>query len=97
MRVQLSTLARKLQQAKKGGESREWDVPEYVMEHVFLPLLREEDVALAELDYDRFGHDDLNMLEREICESAREIARLSEFNEAFCKAPPISATARAFC
>lgn len=97
MSVQLSTLARELKKAKEDGESREWDVPEYVMEHIFRPLLREEDVALAELDYNRFDHDDLDMLEREIWRSSREIERLGEFNEAFCKAAPISVTARAFC
>ena len=72
-------------------------VSDYVMEHIFKPLLADQEVSYAELDFTRFSGSDIADLENMLEERGRQRNRLEQLNRVFCKAEPISVKRRAFC
>ena len=72
-------------------------VSDYVMEHIFKPLLADQEVSYAELDFTRFSGSDIDDLENMLEERERQKNRLEQLNLVFCAAEPISVKRRAFC
>ena len=72
-------------------------VSDYVMEHIFKPLLADQEVCYAELDFTRFSGVDIADLEDLLEEQECQKNRLEQLNRVFCKAEPISVKRRAFC
>ena len=72
-------------------------VSDYVMEHIFKPLLADQEVCYAELDFERFSGSDIADLEDMLEKRERQKNRLERLNRVFCEAEPISVKCRAFC
>lgn len=97
MHIDTSSLVAALKEAPetKGTSCRE--VSDYVMEHIFTPLRRDEPVLFAGLDFDAFTDEDIEALGRWIRERDHISRRLDDLMMIFRQAKPISRTGRAFC
>ena len=96
MEVQIETLAKELQAAEE-DPFEAGAVSDYVMEHIFEPLLRDEQLFFKDIDFSRFSQEDIRDLynyidRRDACHSS-----LCNLNAIFCRAVPASVKARAFC
>lgn len=72
-------------------------VSPYVMEHIFKPLLRDERLHFADLDFSRFDQEDLTDLCNYVGKRDSYHENLCSLNAIFCAAVPTSARTRAFC
>ena len=95
--INLKLLVSALNEAKEETTFPACNVSEYVMEHIYKPLLRGERVAFSDLDFSAFDDDDLQALEHWLEEQDHRHSRLANLNLVFCEAVPVSAAARAFC
>ena len=73
------------------------NAPDYVLKHIYEPLLQGKKLRFADLDFEAFNEDDLNALEEWINDRGYAFSRLCRLNEHFSNAVPVSAAARAFC
>jgi len=73
------------------------NAPDYVLKHIYEPLLQGKELIFADLDFEAFNEDDLNALEEWINDRGYAFSRLCRLNEHFSNAVPVSAAVRAFC
>lgn len=73
------------------------EVSDYVLRHIYEPLLRGESVLFSTLDFDAFDPEDLLQLEYRIGEIERVFRRLANLSLVFCEAIPVSLRKKAFC
>ena len=97
MKINLRELAEALA-AVEGKQTFTFNtVPDYVLKHIYEPLSRGEPVLFADLDFEAFSDEDLNVLDDWVNEQQYAFSRLCKLNEHFSNAVPVSAAARAFC
>ena len=97
MHIDASGLVAALKEAPEERMSPCQAVTEYVMEHIFAPLRRNEPVFFADLDFEAFTDEDIWSLRGWIEHRERIAYRLSDLAKIFCGAKPVSRTGRAFC
>ena len=97
MEMRIQTLAKQLREAESGTARENWRISEYVFSHIFWPLLNDEKVRFAELDFSRVDFDDLDVLAERISDRWRTGNTLRHVTDTFLKADPVSASTRAFC
>lgn len=97
MKIDLRELAETLA-AAEGKQTFDFhDVPDYVFKHIYEPLSKGKPVFFADLDFEAFNEDDLNVLDDWINEQEYAFKRLCKLNEHFSNAVPVSMAIRAFC
>lgn len=96
MEVEIKTLMEELREAEE-DTFEAGAVSEYVREHIFEPLRREERLFFKDLDFSRFSQDDIGDLYNYIDRRDAYHNSLCNLNAIFCKATPVSVKARAFC
>lgn len=97
MHIDASGLVAALKEAPEERMSPCQAVTEYVMEHIFVPLRRNEPVFFADLDFEAFTDEDIWSL-RGWIEQRELISRsLYDLSRLFRNAKPVSRTGRAFC
>ena len=97
MHIEASGLVAALKEAPDERTPPCQAVPEYVMEHIFAPLRRNEPVFFADLDFEAFTDEDIWVLRGWIEQRERIVYRLSDLEKIFRAAKPVCRTGRAFC
>ncbi len=72
-------------------------VSEYVLKHIYEPMLRDEAVRFETLDFHAFTSDDLHDLDVLLCEMDQMQERLVKLNNVFCSGKPIPHPEKSFC
>lgn len=97
MHIEASGLVAALKKAPENRLISDQEVPEYVVEHIFMPLRQGESVVYAKLDFEAFTDEDIWSL-RGWIEQRELISRsLYDLSGLFRNAKPVSRTGRAFC
>lgn len=97
MKLDLNLLTARLIEEKEGSVLPQNSCNEYLMEHVFLPLLRGEIVPLGFIDYDAFDEEDIGRL-AEYNDLVYRLARtLEQVTEKMADTKPIARPVRQFC
>ena len=97
MHIDASGLVAALKEAPEERMSPCQAVTEYVMEHIFAPLRRNEPVFFAHLDFEAFTDEDIWSLREWIEQRECLSRRLYELSGFFRNANPVSRPGRAFC
>ena len=97
MEVDFDSLLASFRDAKEEKTFTEKAVSDYVMSRIYEPLLRNEEVLYANLDFTRFDADDLWDLAERLEDGWRMTSKLACMNRVFCDAEPVSVGCRAFC
>ena len=97
MEVDFEALLANFRDAKEEQTFPKKAVSDYVMSRIYEPLLRNEEVLYANLDFTRFDADDLLELMGLLDDSVRMAWKLADLNRVFCQAKPASVGCRAFC
>ena len=97
MSINLDVLTQNLLEAEDAKTFTPPQVNDYVLRHIYEPLLRDETVCFAELNFKAFCNEDLRALANflEACGAVEQ--RLATFSQKLCNAPPVSRLVRAFC
>ena len=77
--------------------SEEITVSDYVMTHIFEPMLHGVFPKFSELDFDAFDEQDLDQLRSLVADRAHQTYRHIAINRKFCETGPVSTTQRSFC
>lgn len=97
MKLDLDLLVMRLIEEKEGPVLPANHCNEYLMAHVFLPLLRGEPVLFGDINYDAFDEADIGDL-AEYNESVYHLARiLEQVTEKMADTRPIARPVRQFC
>ena len=96
MEVQIKRLTEELREAEE-DPFEAGAVSDYVMEHIFEPLLRDEQLFFKDVDFSRFSQEDIRDLYNYIERRDAYHDCLRRLNAIFCMAEPVSVKARAFC
>lgn len=97
MKIAFQKLVSQLREAKEQDPKELWEMPDYVFDHIFRPLLNDEKVLFENLDFTRFDYDDLAVLADSIQSAWQETQKIRKIRDIFLEAPPVCAKARAFC
>ena len=97
MEIDFDALLAGFRDAKEEKTFKKKAVSDYVMSRIYEPLLRNEEVLYANLDFTRFDADDLWELMRLLEDSMKMTWKLADLNRVFCQAKPASVGCRAFC
>ena len=97
MHIDTGCLVAALRQAPEEQTFFPCEVSEYVVEHIFMPLRRDETICFTDLDFDAFDESDIQGLVDWIEQRGRMARRLTGLSRVFCEAEPVSAPLRAFC
>ena len=97
MGIDLNSLISHLEQAEEEDPRESWNMPDYVFDHIFWPLLCDKKVPLKELDYSRFDFDDLFLTAQAIESAWREGNAAEKIKEVFLNAAAACTKSRAFC
>ena len=97
MEVDFEALLANFRDAKEEKTFPKKAVSDYVMSRIYEPLLRNEEILYANLDFTRFDADDLWELMRLLEDSMKMTWKLADLNRVFCQAKPTSVGYRAFC
>ena len=97
MMIDLRELVELLTDVKGEQTFGSYPAPEYVLKHIYEPLLQGKKLLFADLDFEAFDEDDLSVLDDWINDREYAFNRLCKLNEHFSNAVPVSAVARAFC
>ena len=97
MHIEPSGLIAALKEAPEGQSSPPCEVCDYVLEHIYRPLLRDKPVFFADLDFEAFTDEDVWSLRGWIEQREKIAYRLSDLAKIFRSANPVSRTGRAFC
>lgn len=97
MHIDASGLVAALKEAPEERMPPHRAVPEYVMEHIFAPLRRNEPVLFTDLDFEAFTDEDVWSLRGWIEQREKIAYRLSDLAKILRSANPVSRTGRAFC
>ena len=97
MEIDLKLLTSLLAQAAEGSALPPADCCQYLLDHVYLPLLRGEPVEFGSLDYDAFEFKDIRALS-DYNESAYRMGRAMErVTDKLTDARPTARPVRQFC
>ena len=96
MEVEINRLTEKLREAEE-DPFEAGAVSDYVLEHFFEPLRREERLFFKDLDFSLFSQEDIGDLYNYIDRRDAYHSSLCHLNAIFCTAAPASVKARAFC
>ena len=97
MKIALELLVSELKAAEEEKTFEPTPVSEYVVKHILEPMLRDEIVLFAELDFSKFSGEDINAMGESVARNGQMWAYLVKLNRVFCEAPPVSVPTRAFC
>ena len=97
MHIEPSGLIAALKEAPEGQSSPPGEVCDYVLEHIYRPLLQDELVFFADLDFEAFTIEDIDDLNQWLEQRERTTSCLCKLGMVFCNAAPVSRTGRAFC
>ena len=97
MKLDLNAIVEELMETEEMPTFLVPEVSDYVLTHIYEPLLRGETLRFSDLDFDAFGNSDLSDLETMIDARGQMKARLCSLNNTFCKAGAVSVQKRAFC
>ncbi len=97
MKLELDVFVKTLATAEEQATFTPPEVSDYVLKNIYEPMLRDEDVLFADLDFDAFSDEDLDDLENMIeqCDSVER--KLKSLNSVFCKSMPVTRLEKAFC
>ena len=96
MEVKIKRLTEELREAEE-DVFEAGAVSDYVMEHIFEPLLRDEQLFFKDMDFSRFSQEDIRDLYNYIERRDAYHDCLRRLNAIFCMAEPVSVKARTFC
>ena len=97
MHIEPSGLIAALKEAPEGRSSPPCEVCDYVLEHIYRPLLRDKPVFFADLDFEAFTIEDIDDLIQWLEQRERTTSCLCKLGMVFCNAAPVSRPDRAFC
>lgn len=97
MNLDLNLLAARLIEEKEGSVLPQSSCNKYLMEHVFLPLLRGETVPFRSIDYDAFDGEDIGNLTEYNDLVYRLTRALEQVAEKMSDIKPIARPIRQFC
>ena len=97
MHIDASGLVAALKEAPEERTPPRQMVSEYVLEHIFSPLRRNEPVLFTDLDFEAFTDEDIWSLRGWIEQREKIVNRLSDLASIFRIAKTVSRTDRAFC
>ena len=97
MHIEPSELIAALKEAPEGRSSPPCEVHDYVLEHIYRPLLRNETVFFADLDFEAFTIEDIDDLDQWLRRRESAVRCLYELEGRFCSAAPVSRPGHAFC
>ena len=97
MKFDLDTLVSHLRNAEAEDPKEDWQIPDYVFEHIFWPLMCDKKVLFEELDYSRFNYDDLFLTADAIERACMGVNLAEKIRDVFLGAAPVSAGVRSYC
>ncbi len=71
-------------------------VPEYLIENIYKPFMRDEPVYYKNLDFNAFDREDISRFSNWLDHLYRVQSSLRNLNEGFCCAPPAAVSSRTF-
>ena len=97
MELDLKLLSRNLVHAPDGPAVSSEGVNPYLLERIFTPAMNGQAVRVADIDFDAFGEDEIDVLAGYYDQLDQMSRRVREFAVALAGAVPTAGAARAFC
>lgn len=97
MKIDLDALLSNFRNAEEGKTFEAKDVSGYVMSRIWEPLQRGGTLLYENLDFSRFGVEDITNLMDCLDNAVSVSYDLKQLNQTFCQAKPASVACRAFC
>lgn len=71
-------------------------VPEYIIENIYKPFMRDEPIYYKNLDFNSFDREDICRFSEWLDHLCRVQSSLRKLNEGLCSAPPAAGNSRTF-